>query len=82
MPHCTAGRGATEPTAPRSRYVINRRSFPMSIIKARAEDWRPDRPSIRLGRWIGLFVGVAILYVVAMGLVGHVFNGNGSPFLS
>ena len=54
----------------------------MSIIKARAEDWRPDRPSIRLGRWIGLFVGVAILYVVAMGLVGHVFNGNGSPFLS
>jgi len=54
----------------------------MSFIKARASDWHPDRPSVRLGRWVGSFIAMAVLYVVLIGLAGHIINGNGSPFLS
>jgi len=54
----------------------------MSLIKARASDWHPDRPSVRPGLWIGAFVGAVVLCVLVMGAVGHLLNGNGSPFLS
>lgn len=54
----------------------------MQLIRARASDWRPDRPSVRLGVWIASFVGAAVLYVLIVGSVGHFLNGNGSPFLS
>ena len=35
----------------------------MRIIRARADDWVPSNPRIRLGNWIGAFVIVAVIYV-------------------
>lgn len=54
----------------------------MSIIGARKDDWRPGRPDVHLAWWIGGFVGAAILYLAVAAIVGHLVNGNGSPYLS
>ena len=54
----------------------------MSIIGARKDDWHADRPDVRPGYWIAGFIGAAVLYFVVLALVGHLVNGNGSPFLS
>ena len=54
----------------------------MQLIRARADDWRPDNPHISVGGWIGAFVVVAALYIVAAAAIGHFVNGNGAPFLS
>jgi hypothetical protein len=54
----------------------------MSIIHARRDDWRPNNPQLSVGGWIGAFIVVAVLYVVAAAAIGHFVNGNGAPFLS
>jgi hypothetical protein len=54
----------------------------MSIIGARKDDWVPGRADVRPAWWIVGFIGMALLYFVAAGLVGHFINGNGSPYLS
>lgn len=53
----------------------------MSIIHARRDDWIPNNPRIRIGGWIGAFVAVAVLYIAVAAIIGHLINGNGSPFL-
>jgi len=53
----------------------------MSIIHARRDDWIPNNPRISVGGWIGAIVAVAVLYVAAAAIIGHLINGNGSPFL-
>ncbi len=54
----------------------------MGIIGARKDDWRPGRPDVRPGYWIGGFIGAAVLYFAVAELVGQLMNGNGSPYLS
>ena len=54
----------------------------MSIIGARKDDWRPGRRDVHLGWWIGGFVGAVIFYYAVAAIVGHLVNGNGSPYLS
>jgi hypothetical protein len=54
----------------------------MSIIHARADDWRPHNPRISVGGWIGAFVLAAAVYIALGALMGHLINGNGAPFLS
>ena len=53
----------------------------MSIIHARRDDWIPQNPRIRVGRWIGAFVVMAVVYIAVAAIVGHLLNGNGSPYL-
>jgi len=53
----------------------------MSIIRARAGDWVPNNPRIRVGGWIGAFVIVAVIYVALAATMGSLLNGNGAPFL-
>ena len=54
----------------------------MSIIGARKDDWRADRADVHPGRWIIGFIGAAALYLIVIGLIGQLINGNGAPFLS
>jgi hypothetical protein len=54
----------------------------MSIIGARKDDWRPGRADVKPAYWIGGFVAAALLYFAVADFVGHVINGNGSPYLS
>ncbi len=54
----------------------------MSVIHARASDWRPNNPHISVGGWIGAIVVVAAVYVLVAAAIGHLIVGNGSPFLS
>jgi hypothetical protein len=54
----------------------------MRIIGARASDWRPGRPDVKLSQWIGGFVVAAVFYVAIAAAMGHLINGDGSPFLS
>ena len=53
----------------------------MRIVRARADDWVPSNPRIRVGNWIGAFVIVAVIYVAMAATIGSLLNGNGSPFL-
>jgi hypothetical protein len=53
----------------------------MRLIGARASDWHPDRPDVKLGSWLGAFLGVVVLYIAAIALIGGFVNGDGSPFL-
>jgi len=53
----------------------------MRIIRACAQDWRPNNPRIHVGGWIGAFLAVAVIYVAIAAVIGHAINGNGSPFL-
>ena len=53
----------------------------MSIIRARRDDWIPENPRISVGGWLGAIVAVAVLYVAVAAIIGHLINGNGSPFL-
>lgn len=55
---------------------------PMSIIGARKDDWRPDRSDVRPAYWIGGFIVAALFYFAVADFVGHLINGNGSPYLS
>ena len=54
----------------------------MQLIRARADDWRPNNPRVSVGGWIGAIVVVAALYILAAAAIGHFANGNGAPFLS
>ena len=54
----------------------------MKLIGARADDWRPGRPDVHPAAWIGGFIAALIFYYVIAAIIGHVINGNGSPFLS
>jgi len=54
----------------------------MSLIGARKDDWRPDRADVKPGYWIGGFVGAVVFYIAVATVVGHIINGNGSPYLS
>jgi hypothetical protein len=54
----------------------------MSIIGARKDDWRPDRADVKPAYWIGGFIVAALLYFAVADFVGHLINGNGSPYLS
>ncbi len=54
----------------------------MRIIGARTSDWRPGRPDVRPGLWIGGIVAALVFYVAISALVGHLIVGNGSPYLS
>ena len=54
----------------------------MQLIRARSADWRPNNPRISVGGWIGAFVMMAVLYVVAAAVIGHLVSGIGAPFLS
>ena len=53
----------------------------MSIIRAHRDDWIPQNPRIRVGSWIAGFVVVAAIYIAVAAIIGHVLNGNGSPYL-
>ena len=53
----------------------------MSIIRARIEDWVPNNPRIHIGGWIGAFIAVAAIYIAVAAIIGHIINGNGSPFV-
>jgi hypothetical protein len=54
----------------------------MGIIGARADDWRSDNAYVKPGLWIAAFVGAVVFYLAVAAIVGHIVNGNGSPFLS
>jgi hypothetical protein len=54
----------------------------MSIIGARKDDWRPGRSDVKPAYWIGGFIVAALLYFAVADFVGHLINGNGSPYLS
>jgi hypothetical protein len=54
----------------------------MRFIGARASDWHPDRPDVKLGAWLGAFLGVLVIYFVAAALLGHFSIGDGSPYLN
>jgi len=54
----------------------------MKLIGARADDWRPGRPDVHPAAWIGGIIAAVIFYYVIAAIIGHVINGNGSPFLS
>lgn len=53
----------------------------MSIIHARRDDWIPNNPQIRVGGWIGGFVAAVVIYVAVAAIIGHLLDGNGSPYL-
>jgi hypothetical protein len=53
----------------------------MSIIRARRDDWIPENPRIQVGAWIGAFVAVAVIYIAAAAIIGHLINGKGLPYL-
>jgi succinate-acetate transporter protein len=53
----------------------------MSIIHARRDDWIPENPRIRVGGWIGAFVMMAAVYIAVAAVIGHLINGDGSPYL-
>jgi hypothetical protein len=54
----------------------------MQHLGARASDWHSGNPRIRTGAWVGVFLGVLVLYIAATALVGSFVNGDGSPYLS
>ena len=54
----------------------------MSIIGARKDDWHPGRADIKPAYWIAGFIGAGLLYFIVAALVGHLINGDGSPYLS
>jgi hypothetical protein len=54
----------------------------MRYFGARADDWRPGNPNVRPAAWIGGFIGAVLLYLIVAAIIGHIVNGNGSPFLS
>ncbi len=54
----------------------------MSIIGARGDDWRPGRPDVHPGWWIGGIIGALVFYLVVAGIIGTIVNGNGSPLVS
>ena len=53
----------------------------MRIIHARRDDWIPRNPRIGVGSWIAAFVIVPVIYVAIAAIIGHLLNGNGSPYL-
>jgi hypothetical protein len=53
----------------------------MRFIGARASDWHSGNPNIRIGPWLGLFAGAAILYLVLIGLTGSLVNSDATAFL-
>ena len=55
---------------------------PIRYLRARADDWRPGNPNVKPAAWIGGFVGAVVLYLVVAAIIGHIVNGNGSPYLS
>jgi hypothetical protein len=54
----------------------------MQNIGARSDDWRPGNPNVNPAAWIGGIVGAVVFYLVVAAIIGHIVNGNGSPFLS
>ena len=48
---------------------------------ASTDDWRPGNPNVKPAAWIGAFVGAVVLYFVVAAIIGHIVNGNGSPYL-
>jgi hypothetical protein len=54
----------------------------MSIIGARKDDWRADRADVKPAYWIGGFIVAGLVYFAVADVVGHLINGNGSPYLS
>jgi hypothetical protein len=54
----------------------------MSIIGARKDDWRPGRSDVKPAYWIGGFIAAVVFYIAVAAIVGHIINGNGSPYLS
>jgi hypothetical protein len=48
----------------------------------RASDWEAGHPRIKPGLWFASMAGMAIVFFLAIGLVGRLLNGDGSPFLS
>ena len=53
----------------------------MRIVRARADDWVPRNPQIRIGGWIGGFIAAAVIYVAVAAIIGHLLNGDGAPYL-
>ena len=72
---------APEPMSIQHGYNDIYRRLPMSIIRARAVDWVPNNPRIHVAGWIGAFVAVAAIYIAVAAIIGHIINGNGSPFV-
>jgi hypothetical protein len=54
----------------------------MQNIGARADDLRSGNPNVNPIAWIGGFVGAVVFYLIVAAIIGHIVNGNGSPFLS
>ena len=50
----------------------------MRIIRARADDWVPNNPHIRVGSWIGAFVVVAVIYVAVAATMGELDDAHAS----
>jgi hypothetical protein len=53
----------------------------MGIFGARADDWHSDNAYVKPGLWIAGFVGAVVFYLAVAAIIGHIVNGNGSPFL-
>ena len=53
----------------------------MGIFGARADDWHPDNAYVKPAAWIAAFVGAVVFYFAVAAIVGHIVNGNGSPYL-
>jgi hypothetical protein len=53
----------------------------MGIFGARADDWHPDNAYVKPALWIAAFVGAVVFYFAVAAIVGHIVNGNGSPYL-
>jgi hypothetical protein len=70
-----------EPEARQGCYPSEGKEEFMSIIRARRDDWIPENPRIRVSLWIGAAVAAAVLYVAVAAIIGHLLNGNGSPYL-
>ena len=53
----------------------------MGILGARADDWHSGNAYVKPAAWIAGFVGAVLFYIAVAAIVGHIVNGNGSPYL-
>ena len=75
-----AGREFREPTL-KSGVCGEGQEAAMGIFGARADDWHSDNAYVKPAVWIAAFVCAVAFYFAVAAIVGHIVNGNGSPFL-
>jgi hypothetical protein len=54
----------------------------MGILGARADDWHSDNAYVKPALWIVGFICAVVFYLAVAAIIGHIVNGDGSPFLS